>query len=143
MKKFIFIVLMMIGCGIVNATNAKGITYERLIASIAFVESRHNANLVSKNKTYVGYLQISKVCVNEANNIVGYKKYKYADRFDKAKSIEMFHIIQEKHNPKKDIYLAMRIWNEGTSAKYKKFRMTPYMKKVLRHYETRFAHLPV
>lgn len=142
MKKILILFFVMLNCFMLKANDNKDITYKRLITSIAYVESKHDPSAVSANKTYVGYLQISKICVREANNILGYKKYTYDDRYDKDKSIEIFLVIQNHHNPKKDIALAIRLWNEGLIAKkVKRTTNTPYMNEVFRLYNTKFAHI--
>lgn len=86
LKHFLIIVLLHIGICKIHATN----DYDKLINAIAHVESKHNEKLVSKNKTHVGLLQISKITVDECNRIIGMKKYTYQDRYDRNKSIEMF-----------------------------------------------------
>lgn len=121
--------------------SAEDITYKRLITAIAHVESEHNPKLVSKNNTYVGYLQISKICVKEANNIIGYKKYNYNDRLDKKKSIEIFLVIQKHHNPTNNLNLAIRLWSQGLSAKKIKYKATTYTKKVMKLYNTIYSHI--
>ena len=138
-KIFLILTFLMLNLHVIKANDE--ITYERLINAIAHVESGHNEKAVSPNKKYVGYLQISKVTVDGCNNIVGYKKYTYNDRYDKEKSIEMFYLIQKHYNPNNDIVLAARIWSEGISAIKKKPRITPYVKKVLNLCDTLYSHL--
>lgn len=141
MKKILILFILMLNT--IMISNAQGVNDslkidDKLVSAIGYVESRHNEKIVSKNKKYVGYLQISKVCVNECNRILGYKKYNYNDRYDKEKSIEMFYIIQRYHNPTNNPYLAMRIWNEGSSIKHKCFKITKYIKKVIKAYKLLF-----
>lgn len=132
MKKiFLLLFLLMLNFN-VKANNDKH--YEKLVHAIAYIESAHNPNAISRNGKHVGYLQISTKCVDECNRLIRHKKYKYKDRYDIQKSIEMFYVIQNHYNPQKDIHLAIRIWNEGISAINKKYRMTDYMKKVLKVY---------
>ncbi len=141
MRKILFILaILLLSVNVTFATPTKR-TYNRLIHSIAYIESRHNPNIVSTNGLYVGYLQISKVAVDECNRLIGYKKYNYRDRYDKDKSIEMFHIIQNYYNPNQDINLAIRIWNEGTSVINKKEKITPYMKEVLKLYNEKYSYI--
>lgn len=108
--------------------------YKDLIEAISFVESNHQEKLVSKNRQHVGCLQISRIAVDEANLIAGYKKFKYNDRYSREKSIEMFLLIQNKHNKKGDIQRAIRVWNEGPYYN-KKITTTRYLRKVLREYK--------
>lgn len=116
------------------SANAETYDEERLIESIAYHESRHQDDLVSKNGEYVGCLQISRIAVRECNRILGYKAYRYEDRKDKQKSIEMFRIIQRHHNPEGDIVNAIRLWSEGTTYRSHPTKRTGYLRKVLRRY---------
>lgn len=139
--KQIITILLIIVCNTLTIEAKEHITYERLINVIAHIESGQNPNIVSKSGKYVGYLQISKVCVDEANKILKKKKYTYKDRLNKDKSIEIFHIIQNYHNPKRDVILAIRLWSEGLSAKYRKNQTTAYVRKVMKLYNGRYSHI--
>ena len=142
MKKFLILFILMLNVMMSNAQKVQNDSLkidDKLITAIGYVESGHNEKVVSKNKQYVGYLQISKGCVNECNKLLGYKKFTYNDRYDKNKSIEMFYIIQKHHNISNDPYLAMRIWSEGASAIRTKPKVTKYIKKVLKAYKMLFG----
>lgn len=128
--KFILIFSLLFNFGQVNANEE----YRKLIKAIGKVESGGNPSVVSKNGKYVGYLQISKVVVDDCNRIIGTRKFNYGHRYDKEKSIEMFLIIQNYYNPSRDITKAIRIWNEGPDYN-KKFKTTPYLNKVLYEYQ--------
>ena len=81
-KKFISIVLFVLFSAYnTYAYNDRNV--ERLIKAIGQVESRGNVNAVSNCGKFVGYLQISKVVVDDCNRILGEKKYNYNHRFDK------------------------------------------------------------
>ena len=99
-----------------NAQHATPEQWNKLIRAIEYHESKGNAHARSRNGTYVGVLQISTVCVNAANKIVGHKKYTYNDRLSCEKSYEIFNVIQNKYNPKHDICLAVRLWGAGIVA---------------------------
>lgn len=94
---------------------------EPLLKAIIHVESKGNPKAYNKNGDCVGLLQITPICVRECNNILKSqkktKRYTYADRWDAKKSIEMFYILQEKHNPSYDLNKGIRLWNK--SPKYK------------------------
>lgn len=118
------------------AANAANIDLEKkwgpVIEAIAQVESERNPNAVSKNGCYVGYLQISKILVNECNNIAGYKKYTYEDRRDRQKSIDMFIDYMEKHNPNGNMERAIRLWNSGDrNCMTRKSRTEGYYRRVM------------
>ena len=106
-----------------------------VIEAIAMVESEGNPKRVSRNGLYVGYLQISEILVRECNRIAGYKKYTYADRYDKQKSINMFIDYQEFHNKTGNREKAIRLWNSGdVNCMMRKARTEGYYKKVMSKY---------
>lgn len=59
-----------------------------------------NERAVSKCGTYVGLLQMDSWWVNKANYYIGEKKYSHNDRYDGAKSIEIWKIHQYNRNGK-------------------------------------------
>ena len=135
--KILFLSLMLLNCGTFNlkAQNTS-VNYSRLITAIGTVESKLNDKAV--NGVYAGFLQISKVTVkdcNRINKIKGVsKRYTLQDRFNRQKSIEMFHVIQGFYNPKGDLHYAILLWNEGSSAMDKAKRKTSYYNKVMKVY---------
>lgn len=111
-----------------------------VIEAIAMVESEGNPKRVSRNGLYVGYLQISEILVRECNRIAGYKKYTYADRYDKQKSINMFIDYQEFHNKTGNMEKAIRLWNSGdANCMMRKARTEGYYKKVMSKYTSMAA----
>ncbi len=111
-----------------------------VIEAIAMVESEGNPKRVSRNGLYVGYLQISEILVRECNRIAGYKKYTYADRYDKQKSINMFIDYQEFHNKTGNMEKAIRLWNSGdVNCMMRKARTEGYYKKVMSKYTSMAA----
>lgn len=111
--------------------------WNMFVKAIAFVESGYRERAISKGGGSVGYLQITKVCVRECNNILrrngSRKKYTYNDRYNKNKSIEMFNIYQNKFNPNHNLEKAARIWNGGPG--YKTKSTNNYWKKVYAKYK--------
>lgn len=85
--------------------------WNALIEAIIMVESGGHAR--AKNGSCVGWMQISPGCLKACNNLVGYKKFKIEDRYDRKKSIEMFNIFQNRYNPTHDHEKAARMWNGG------------------------------
>lgn len=83
--------------------------------AIIQVESEGNTRAVSGNS--VGAMQITPVLVAECNNILkarkSKKRYSLKDRFDVAKSKEMFRLIQSFYNVENNIEKAIRSWNGG------------------------------
>ncbi len=83
--------------------------------AIIQVESKGNPKAVSGNSC--GAMQITPILVKECNIILkkrkSKKRYKLSDRFNVAKSKEMFILIQSYHNPKNSVEKAIRSWNGG------------------------------
>ena len=99
--------------------------------AIIQVESEGNPNAVSGNS--VGVMQITPILVKDCNDILtkqkSKKRYTMADRYNVAKSKEMFLIIQKYYNPENNIEKAIRLWNGGV--KYTTRATNRYYKKVL------------
>ena len=107
-----------------------------VINAIAQVESGGNPKAVSKSGTYVGLLQIAPICVRECNRIVGKNKFTYNDRYSKEKSIEMFIVFQEYHNPEGNMEKAIRLWNSGDKNCMKnKSKTEAYYRRVMLKYD--------
>ena len=115
-----------------NATNSEQFDWTPVIEAIILVESEGNPNAVSGNS--VGAMQITPIAVKECNIILesrGSKlRYTLADRYDGAKSKEMFLLIQSKYNAKNNVEKAIRLWNGGPN--YSVRATNSYYKKVLR-----------
>ena len=138
MKKLLVLILMAISMTAVAQTAPK-VDFQKkwgaVIHAIAMVESQGQPNVVSKNGLYVGYLQISEILVRECNRIVGYKKYTYADRYDKQKSMDMFIDYQEHYNPDGNMERAIRLWNSGDlQCMTRKARTEGYYQRVMKKY---------
>ncbi len=110
--------------------------WENVINAIIQVESKGNPNAYNKNGDCVGILQITRICVKEANNILKDAKseivFSLSDRWDVEKSKKIFILIQNKYNPEHDLIKACRIWNEGPYYN-KQIKTTEYVKKVLQY----------
>ena len=107
-----------------------------VINAIAQVESGGNPKAVSKSGTYVGLLQIAPICVRECNRIVGKNKFTYNDRYNKEKSIEMFIVFQEYHNPEGNMEKAIRLWNSGDKNCMKnKSKTEAYYRRIMSKYD--------
>lgn len=107
--------------------------WEPLIEAIAQVESGKNPKAFNKNGNCAGYLQITPVVVKDCNQILKKKKYTLKDRFNKQKSIEMFVIYQNAHNPSGNTEKAIRVWNGGPNYSVK--ATNKYYRKVMKHYK--------
>ena len=99
--------------------------------AIIEVESKGNPN--ARCGIWCGVLQISPALVTECNNILkrsnSKKRYTLADRFNVAKSKEMFVLIQSYYSPQNNIEKAIRMWNGGIGYSVK--RTQRYYEKVM------------
>lgn len=99
--------------------------------AIIQVESEGNSKAVSGNSC--GAMQITPILVKECNNILkrrkSKKRFKLSDRFNVAKSKEMFILFQSFYNPKNSIEQAIRSWNGGL--KYSVRGTQKYFNKVM------------
>ena len=95
----------------------KDFDWDKFVQALIYVESKGNKNAIG-TKDDVGVLQIRHTIVDDCNRIVGYEKYSLNDRTDSLLSIEMFNVIQDYYNPKKDFNYALKIWNPQSSFSY-------------------------
>ncbi|MBR1428403.1 MAG: lytic transglycosylase domain-containing protein [Prevotella sp.] len=122
-----------ISASAVNKGNKKSskVDWEPVMNAIIQVESGGRKN--AKNGNQCGAMQITPILVQECNNILkerkSKKRYTLSDRFNLAKSKEMFLLIQSYHNPKNDIEKAIRSWNGGQQYSIK--RTQRYFEKVM------------
>jgi hypothetical protein len=127
--KLIFIVL---NVGLFLTTSSMGVVRSipknNLIDAIIYVESRGDINAYNAKENAVGCLQIRPIMLREVNRLLGYNKYKLADRWNKVKSIEMFNVIKEHTTNPTNEKLA-RNWNGGWNG-YKKQSTLKYWHKV-------------
>jgi hypothetical protein len=98
---------------------------ETLLRAIIQVESGGNPDIINFKEQAIGLLQIRDVMLKEVNRIVGYEKYSPKDCLDSLKSIQMYWLVQDCHNPSGDYYTGARLWNG-------KSRRNLYWKKVKR-----------
>lgn len=137
MKKILlFLVTVLITVALNAQTKQQLKKWMPVINAIAQVESGGNPKAVSKSGTYVGLLQIAPICVRECNRIVGKNKFTYNDRHSKEKSIEMFIVFQEYHNPEGNMEKAIRLWNSGDKNCMKnKSKTEAYYRRVMSKYD--------
>lgn len=104
------------------------IIQDSLIDAIIHVESRGDSMAYNKREDAVGVLQIRPIMVREVNRLLGYDKYKLSDRWNVAKSKEMFNVIKAHTTNPTNERLA-RNWNGGWNG-YKKKSTLKYWQKV-------------
>lgn len=86
--------------------------YEKLQLAIIFVESEGNPLAIGKNQD-LGCMQITPIYVEEVNRILKDTIYHHTDAFCPKKSLEMFSVVQDYHNPNHDIDAAIRLHNRA------------------------------
>lgn len=98
-----------------NETQSPQFDWNPVMDAIIQVESEGNPKAVSGNSC--GAMQITPILVRECNNILkrrkSKKRFKLSDRFNVAKSKEMFILFQSVYNPQNSIEQAIRSWNGG------------------------------
>lgn len=135
-KYFILLLLTFFSINSFSETNdTKVYDWDKVINALIEVESKGDEKAVSKNKKFVGILQISTILVDDCNRIIGEKKYTYNCRYDKTKSIEMFKIMQNYYNPKKDLMFAIRMWKGGPTWKTNRIDTKEYYNNVMKEYK--------
>ena len=87
--------------------------------AIILVESEGRANAVSPGGHYIGILQLGKIYVRECNRIQDSITFTYADRYDIVKSLQMFTIYQNYHNPGHDLDKAIKLHNPTAGPEYR------------------------
>ena len=120
-KRRVFVLLTMLMTSVGMLANEKNeaasatFNWNPVMEAIIQVESKGNPRAVSGNSC--GAMQITPIMVAECNNILkkrkSKKRFTLADRFNVAKSKEMFILFQSFHNPKNNVEQAIRSWNGG------------------------------
>jgi hypothetical protein len=127
----LFCALPAMSAGHAAKAKTSGFNWNPVMDAIIQVESGGNTKAVSGNS--VGAMQITPILVKECNDILekrkSNKRYSMADRYNVAKSKEMFLLIQSYHNPQNDVEKAIRTWNGGP--KYSVRATNRYFKKVM------------
>lgn len=129
MKRLLFIVFL------AYSQHSHGSPPDELVLqmnAIANVESNNDHKKVNRKTDAVGWLQIRRAMVREANRIVGFRKFTYSDRYSKQKQKEIFRIVIMHHNPPLNLRTTCKIWNGGHKA-YESSKS--YIRKVLKKYK--------
>ena len=115
-----------------KSSKTSDFNWNPVMDAIIQVESSGNPRAVSGNS--VGAMQITPILVQDCNDILkrrkSKKRFSLSDRYDVAKSKEMFLLIQSHYNPLNSIEKAIRLWNGGVN--YSVRATNGYYKKVMR-----------
>lgn len=95
------------------------------IDALAWVESGWNTKALG-TKQDVGYLQLTPIMVEHANEILGTEYFTLDDRYFKEKSIEIFNVVMNERNPERDKHFALKIWNPKAPVSYHTKVMNKY-----------------
>ena len=118
-RVFVLLTMLMTSVGMLanekNEAESATFNWNPVMEAIIQVASKGNPRAVSGNSC--GAMQITPIMVAECNNILkkrkSKKRFTLADRFNVAKSKEMFILFQSFHNPKNNVEQAIRSWNGG------------------------------
>lgn len=99
-----------------------------LVLAMMSVESGFNPG-AEGTEGDTGILQIRQIYVDEVNRILGYKEYSLLDAYDVGRSLEMFDILQGRHNPDGDFLRT--IYYHNKSPRYRDRVMAEYNRLLL------------
>lgn len=104
---------------VINNSTIENTLSEWEIMKLAIIktESEFNPLAVGKSEDW-GIFQITPIYVKEVNRILGEEKYSHEDAFNPEKSMAMFTIMQNHHNPENDIDRAIASHNPTASSAY-------------------------
>ena len=109
------------------------IPIDTLLNAVMAVESNFDTMAYNSKENAAGVLQIRPIMVREVNRLLGEDKYTLKDRWNKAKSIEMFNVIRSHLKGATDEEIA-RTWNGGYNGKNNP-KTLGYWKKVRKQFK--------
>ena len=114
------------------------IAIDTLLMAVMAVESNFDTMAYNEKENAVGVLQIRPIMVREVNRLLGEDKYTLKDRWNKAKSIEMFNVIRSHTKNATDERIA-RNWNGGWNGHNKQSTLK-YWNKVKKQFKNNFKN---
>ena len=87
-----------------------------LVWAVGWVESRHRPYEYLERTKAAGLLQICPIMIEDL--VSRGHNFTLADRFDSAKSVEMFWIVQKQYTPNMNISAIVRKWGAGAGRMY-------------------------
>ena len=109
------------------------------LLSFMWYESRYDSTAVNPVSKARGVLQILPIMIEEANRLQRLKKsdtyYTWDDAWSVQKSIEIWYLVQNHHNPNYDIQEACKIWF-GRGVQYDGMTWVEYHRGVERYLST-------
>lgn len=110
----------------------------KAIIAVEKPQTKEQAIAAKIRENAVGLLQLRPVAIREVNRILGKQVYYLSDRTDSIKSVEIFFIIQQFHNPEFNPQKAAYVWNMGSN--YRKATKEQW-KKGLQYWEKVYSKL--
>lgn len=111
-----------------------------IVQAMIQVESAGKDSAYNASEDAVGCLQIRPIMVREVNRILRKQgdtfRYRLKDRWDREKSLEMFHVWREYHHPNSTDEVIARNWNGGPRG-YEKESTIHYWRKVRGHIDVK------
>ena len=114
------------------------IPIDTLLNAVMAVESNFDTMAYNSKENAAGVLQIRPIMVREVNRLLGEDKYTLKDRWNKAKSIEMFNVIRSHLKGATHEEIA-RTWNGGYNGKNNP-KTLGYWKKVRKQFKNNFKN---
>jgi soluble lytic murein transglycosylase-like protein len=114
------------------------IPIDTLLNAVMAVESNFDTMAYNSKENAAGVLQIRPIMVREVNRLLGEDKYTLKNRWNKAKSIEMFNVIRLHLKGASDEEIA-RTWNGGYNGKNNP-KTLGYWKKVRKQFKNNFKN---
>ena len=108
---------------------------DTLLNAVMAVESNFDTLAYNEKENAAGVLQIRPIMVREVNRLLGEDKYTLKDRWNKAKSIEMFNVIRS-HTKNATNEKIARNWNGGWNG-HKKQSTLRYWNKVKKQFRNK------
>jgi soluble lytic murein transglycosylase-like protein len=99
--------------------------------AVCRVESSGNPHAVGDGGKAVGIAQIHPILVKDVNRFAG-TRYTLNDRFNPAKSKEMFNLYVEHYGKGRSVEFKARIWNGGPQGASKRTTLA-YWRKIQKH----------
>ena len=127
MKRFILTIsLACVALTIFDSGYSDNIDYHRVenlsdweLFTLALIDVESNGDSLAVGHTNdLGILQLTPIYVEDVNRICGEERYTLENRKSKAKSLEMFEIMQEYYNPTKDIAKGIKLHNPNAGEWY-------------------------
>ena len=140
-KAIVFFVLLTLNLSLYAIFKPKTVTLNKpiqglflpseVLLAIIWVETGNEGKeAYNRNEPQAkGILQMWPIAVDDVNRILKCKKYKYQDRMDNKKAIEMFWILQKYYNPEMNLEKMCRIWCGGPDGDHRKGTI-PYLNLV-------------